>query len=81
MRIQLDKWGNSLAVRIPAALARELAIAKGDALSIHLEDRRLVITPVPKRVGIGIDDVLAGYAGQDGAAELDWGEPRGEEAW
>ena len=39
------KWGNSLAFRIPAALARELEVREGDQVVYRLEGRRLIIEP------------------------------------
>lgn len=36
MNIQIAKWGNSLAVRIPADFVRKLGIKDGDLLEAHL---------------------------------------------
>lgn len=36
MNLQIAKWGNSLAVRIPAAYARQIGIKEGDSLQAHL---------------------------------------------
>ena len=46
MRIRVQKWGNSLAVRIPKSFARETALHQGAEVELELEDGRLVITPV-----------------------------------
>jgi len=44
------KWGNSLAVRLPAALVEALALAEGDEIEIHLADeRRFEIVRKPGR--------------------------------
>jgi antitoxin MazE len=40
--MQVAKWGNSLAVRLPVALVQELGIADGDELELR---------PVPKKSG------------------------------
>jgi antitoxin MazE len=40
--MQVAKWGNSLAVRLPVALVQELGIADGDELELR---------PVPKKPG------------------------------
>lgn len=37
------KWGNSLAVRIPAPFARELQVVEGSEIELRLEGRMLVI--------------------------------------
>lgn len=36
MNLQIAKWGNSLAVRIPADFVREIGIKEGDQLEVHL---------------------------------------------
>ena len=35
--MQVAKWGNSLAVRLPAELVRELGLREGDEVSLHPE--------------------------------------------
>lgn len=46
MLVQLAKWGNSLAVRIPAAYAREIGASESSRAELSIEDGRLVLTPV-----------------------------------
>ncbi len=36
--MQVAKWGNSLAVRLPAAVVEALGIKEGDDIEIHVED-------------------------------------------
>jgi antitoxin MazE len=36
MNLQIAKWGNSLAVRIPANYVRQIGIKEGDHLQAHL---------------------------------------------
>ncbi len=38
--MQVAKWGNSLAVRLPAAIVEALALNDGDEIEIHLTDAR-----------------------------------------
>ena len=38
--MQVTKWGNSLAVRIPAAVAEALELKEGDDIEIRIADRR-----------------------------------------
>lgn len=45
MLIKVQKWGNSLAVRIPRAFASQLHIEAGSTVDLSLENRQLVITP------------------------------------
>ena len=47
MQTQIARWGNSLAVRIPQPLAREIALSEGAAVDIEVEDGRIVLRPRP----------------------------------
>jgi antitoxin MazE len=38
--MQVAKWGNSLAVRIPAAVVEALELHEGDEIEIHVADAR-----------------------------------------
>lgn len=38
--MQVSKWGNSLAVRLPAAVVEALDLKEGDSIEIHVEDAR-----------------------------------------
>jgi antitoxin MazE len=38
--MQVAKWGNSLAIRLPAALVEALQLKAGDDIEIHVADRR-----------------------------------------
>ena len=38
--MQVSKWGNSLAVRLPAAVVEALELKEGDDIEIHIADRR-----------------------------------------
>ncbi len=48
MNLQIAKWGNSLAVRIPADYVRQIGIKEGDQLQAHLgADGALNLRPAP----------------------------------
>jgi antitoxin MazE len=48
--MQVSKWGNSLAVRLPAAVVEALQLKEGDEIEIHLLDaRELAVTRKPGR--------------------------------
>jgi antitoxin MazE len=38
--MQVAKWGNSLAIRLPAAVVEALELKAGDEVEIHVADRR-----------------------------------------
>jgi antitoxin MazE len=48
--MQVGKWGNSLAVRLPAAVVEALKLAEGDDVEIHVLDaRELAVARKPGR--------------------------------
>ena len=48
--MQVAKWGNSLAVRIPAAVVEALELSAGDEIEIHIADaRQIAIARKPGR--------------------------------
>ena len=47
MNLQIAKWGNSLALRLPSEVARRLGIREGDTLDAQLTiDGGLALRPV-----------------------------------
>ena len=38
--MQVAKWGNSLAVRLPAAVVEALQLKEGDEIEVHVADSR-----------------------------------------
>jgi antitoxin MazE len=45
MKTHVQKWGNSLAVRIPKSFADEMGVGNNALVEISLEDGTLVIKP------------------------------------
>ena len=51
--MQVAKWGNSLAVRLPAAVVKALNLHEGDDLEIHVEgERSMTVARKPDREGL-----------------------------
>jgi antitoxin MazE len=42
---RIARWGNSLALRIPARLAREIDLREGCAVKFAIENDKLVVAP------------------------------------
>lgn len=60
MRSHIRKWGNSLAIRIPWAIAREIGLARDAEVDIGARDGSLVATPVaPPLAGAAPSAVVA----------------------
>ncbi len=80
MRVRVQKWGNSLALRIPRSFATETALDSGSEVDLTLEEGRLVITPLPES-SYRLDDLLAQITPENLHAETDTGPSIGDEAW
>jgi antitoxin MazE len=77
---QISKWGNSLAVRIPQALAKEARLAEGDRLSLSLaEDGSIVLRSTRRKYQLR--DLVAKITPKNRHGETDWGKPEGREPW
>ena len=52
MGLMVSKWGNSLAVRLPAESARRIGVGEGDTLIAEVSaDGRLVLAPEGRAIG------------------------------
>ena len=48
--MQVSKWGNSLAIRLPNAVVKALALKEGDQVEVHVRDeRRFEVDRAPGR--------------------------------
>jgi antitoxin MazE len=78
--VKLSKWGNSLAVRIPATIAEEAGLQEGATVDMEtVGDGVLRLTPL--RRALTIDVLAAKITEENRHEEADWGRPVGNEAW
>jgi len=80
MKIQIQKWGNSLALRIPKSFAIESKIEQGSTVDVSLESGRIIVFPVSEPE-FCLDDLLAGVTVGNLHGEIDTGSSVGREAW
>lgn len=75
----VNKWGNSLGVRIPQQIATEAGLEIGTVVEVRVVDNNIVISTVKKKYTL--EDLLIGVTPELIGGEYDWGEPVGNEAW
>lgn len=80
MRVQVQKWGNSLALRIPKLFASESNIDQGSTVDLSIVEGKLVVTPVMD-TEYSLDEMLAGITKQNLHQEISTGRPVGREIW
>jgi antitoxin MazE len=52
MQLKVSKWGNSLAVRLPAEASKQIGVGEGDTLVAEVaSDGRLVLAPEGRAIG------------------------------
>lgn len=80
MKARVQRWGNSLALRIPKAFASELGLDAGSAVEVTLEDRTLSVRPSPTPA-YRLEELLPQVTAANRHGEEDFGTPTGGEAW
>ncbi|MGE4242999.1 AbrB/MazE/SpoVT family DNA-binding domain-containing protein [Ramlibacter sp.] len=79
MQVEIQKWGNSGAIRLPAAIMKQVNIGLGDQLDLTTEDGKIVLAPAA--LEYRLEDLLAGITKQNRHAPADFGPAVGREAW
>lgn len=80
MVTKLQKWGNSIGVRIPRSIAQDLGVCEGTAVDLKVENGKLLVTPLA-RPAYRLDELLAGITAANRHDDWDTGKPVGPEAW
>ena len=80
MHTTIQKWGNSLAVRIPKPFVEETRIASGSEVDLTVDNGRIVIVPKvePK---YSLTELLESVTARNKHSETDTGPAVGQEVW
>ncbi|TAM74376.1 AbrB/MazE/SpoVT family DNA-binding domain-containing protein [bacterium] len=83
MQVTVSRWGHSLGIRVPKAIADDLRLTEGAVIDIEPLDGGFVLRPAA-RVPItrySLADLVKRMGSADmEPREIDWGTPRGAEA-
>ena len=82
MKVQLAKWGNSTAVRLPKAVAQELGLKPGTQLDLVVEGREVRLRPVQQSSRELLEEIVAEMkrlGPENEPEEVNWGPDRGSE--
>ena len=80
METTIKKWGNSLALRIPKALAKEAGLHYEASVELSLVDGKLVIIPI-ERPKLDLEAMLDQITEDNLHAEVSFGPAVGQEVW
>ena len=79
MKTKIQKWGNSLGLRIPKTFAQEARIDNGASVDIKVEGKKLVIKLL--KPSFNLDDLLARVTPRNTHKEIDTGQNIAKEIW
>jgi antitoxin MazE len=80
MKTRVQRWGNSLAVRIPKAFADEIAVDCDAEVDMSVRDGVLTVAPVRVRK-YTLDELVAGITEENRHDEVATGPSVGVEQW
>lgn len=80
MKTKIQKWGNSLALRIPKSFAREVGLDSNSPVDVLVQEGKLVVVPEtgPR---FSLEELLQQVTEDNLHHEIDWGAPVGREIW
>lgn len=79
MQRQVQKWGNSLAIRIPKPIAVELGLGQNSAITVSVVAGKLIVEPVKSTYALA--DLLAQVKPENLHGEIETGQGLSNEVW
>jgi antitoxin MazE len=80
MKTHVQKWGNSLALRIPKSFAVEAGLGPNSAVELSLVKGTLLVKPV-SQPRLTLEELLRGVTDDNRPGEWETGPAVGKEAW
>ena len=80
METTIQKWGNSLGVRLPKNVTESHSLTAGSTVRITTNKTGIAITVQEKAVPT-LSTLLRGVSPKNKHSEIDWGNARGGEVW
>ena len=86
MHLEIQKWGNSAAVRLNKALLEQISSGIGDRFKVEVRDGSLLLTPFQDQPEYDLDELLATCTKKNTRLDdedLEWLNegPQGKEIW
>jgi antitoxin MazE len=77
MQPRVQKWGNSLGIRIPLSLAQKTGLKEGVPVDLQADDNTLII----RRKQYTLEQLLVKVSPDNVHGEIETGSQAGREAW
>ena len=89
MVASVQKWGNSLGIRIPRIILDAASISENDKVELEQNGETITIRKLAPTVHRSLEERLVAFYGKpieaiasvESSAEYDWGSPKGNEIW
>jgi antitoxin MazE len=79
MKTRVQKWGNSLALRIPKSFVVDAGLCENSTVELSLVQGALIVRPLATPPGL--DELLRGITDENIPGEWDTGPAVGKEVW
>jgi len=79
MKTTVQKWGNSLAIRIPRNITNETKVYEGSSVNIMVEDGNIILSPATREYSL--QELLNKISDENIHSEVSTGEAEGGEIW
>lgn len=79
MQTRVQKWGNSLAVRIPKSFASQSHLGQNSVVEMSVENGKIILLPVAEQITLA--QLLEGITAENLHSETKTGVAVGQEAW
>lgn len=80
MQTTVQKWGNSLGLRIPRSMTERLSVEAGTIVEIEVVGDQITIRPIVRQA-CSLQELLAGVSDENLHSTLEFGAPTGQEHW
>ncbi len=80
MNVSVQKWGNSLALRIPSALAKDIHLHRGSLVEVAVLNGQMMLKPTGRKT-YSLPQLLKSITKTNRHSEQDWSAPVGKEIW
>ena len=80
MQSKVQKWGNSLALRLPKYISSQLNVTNGSPVDISVQEEKIIIKPIEDKKET-LDYYLSKINQDNIHSEHTFGEPVGGEVW
>ena len=80
MKTRIQRWGNSLAVRIPQPFAEESQLREDSPVDLSVRNGKIVVAPIAEPAP-SLEELVSRITPKNRHHEIETGGPVGNETW